>query len=62
MTDKQTKAMLNVGELCGMAARLEIKELEQFLDNPPPDFLFEKQCRAAIAFAKVMQTPIAEPV
>lgn len=54
------KALMNVGELCGMASRLDIKELETYLESNPKHFAFAAHCRAAITFARVMQSgPVA---
>jgi len=47
-------AVLIAGQLAGLASRLDVDALERFLDSKPADFLYEKQCRAAIQFRKTV--------
>jgi hypothetical protein len=42
------------GQLAGMAAQLDIDELQKYLDSNPPDFHYVRWCKAAIAFARAV--------
>jgi hypothetical protein len=56
MNTEQARALLVAGQLAGLASRLNVAELEKYLANrPPPDFNYEKLCRAAIEFVKAIQ-------
>lgn len=56
MTAEQMNAIIVVGELAGVASRLDVQVLEKYLaDKPPFDFKYAKLCKAAIKFAKEIQ-------
>jgi hypothetical protein len=50
--------ILIVGQIVGLAMRLDIKALEEFLDSPdkdkPDPFRYEKWCRAVITLRKAL--------
>ena len=50
-------SILLAGRLAGLASRLDAEALEKFLESPPRDFRYEKNCRAAIAFKRAIALP-----
>jgi hypothetical protein len=46
----EASSVFVAGELAGLAMRLDVKALEQFLDGHPAGFGYEAICRAAIRF------------
>ncbi len=45
-------SIYTVGFMCGSALKLDIELLEEYLGSNPAEFMYSKQCRAAIKFKK----------
>lgn len=52
---EEAGAIFTVGEMAGLSAKLNIKLLEKYLENPQPDFKYTHICRAAIEFARIVR-------
>lgn len=52
--EKRNETILIIGQMGGLAFRMDVPELEEFLKNPPADFRYADVCRAAIDFRKAV--------
>ena len=43
-----------VGQLIALTWRLDIRALEQYLENPPKGFHYTRFCKAAVTFAQTV--------
>lgn len=49
------EALFLVGQLAGIACKLNVAALEKFLTAPPGDFRYQKEALAALTFAKTIR-------
>jgi hypothetical protein len=43
--------------MAALASQINIESLEKYLEIPPEDFFYVRQCKAALEFAKAVQSP-----
>jgi len=55
MTETVAWALFRCGHMAGIASTLPVKELQEYLENPPEDFRYANHVEAAVAFAKLVQ-------
>lgn len=55
MNDNIAWALFRCGEMAGIAVTLPVKELEEYVANPPEEFRYANHVQAAVAFAKLVQ-------
>jgi hypothetical protein len=54
-TPNEANAIFICGEMAGLAWKLNVRIMEEYLTHPASDFKYLDLCRAAVEFAKVAQ-------